>query len=380
MAHIDFYAVLQIEKDAPDDEIKKSYRKLAVKLHPDKNPDDPEATKKFQSFMCPELSEAYAVLSDPEKRAAYDRGELDHDEDFDMEDFMSHFSEMFGMDMAHFLFSGPGMGMPFGPGMIFMDDSDEDDRPGFRRGGRKKGKGKKGKGRGGGSGGGVPQEFFFMPGMGMPPGMGMGVPPGMRGPAGMGEELDEEELRELEEDEILDAFMLENIQENTRDGRLRCGLDGKVLSTENLMRAHFAKEHKPAAMAWFEQLQEAGPGEEEDDEDEEAGQEELEDALLAMMMGMGGMGPAMGIPFGMAPGGPPRRRGPAKGKAKGVPVSSGPAGVKVGRPAGASSRGAGGEEGGEEEGEAGGSAKTRAKNAKRRAKAKAAKAAASPSH
>jgi len=64
----DYYEVLGVERDAPDAEVKKSYRKLAVQFHPDRNPDNPEAEAKFK-----EAAEAYAVLSDPEKRARYDR-------------------------------------------------------------------------------------------------------------------------------------------------------------------------------------------------------------------------------------------------------------------------------------------------------------------
>ena len=64
----DYYEVLGVERTASGDEIKRSYRKLAVKFHPDKNPDDPHAEEKFK-----ELGEAYDVLMDAEKRAAYDR-------------------------------------------------------------------------------------------------------------------------------------------------------------------------------------------------------------------------------------------------------------------------------------------------------------------
>ena len=64
----DYYEVLSISRSATDEEIKRSYRKLAVKYHPDKNPDDPHAEEKFK-----ELGEAYDVLNDPDKRAAYDR-------------------------------------------------------------------------------------------------------------------------------------------------------------------------------------------------------------------------------------------------------------------------------------------------------------------
>jgi len=68
MAKEDYYKLLGVGRDASSDEIKKAYRKMAVKWHPDKNPDNPEAEAKFK-----EISEAYEVLKDPEKKAAYDR-------------------------------------------------------------------------------------------------------------------------------------------------------------------------------------------------------------------------------------------------------------------------------------------------------------------
>lgn len=68
MAKKDYYEVLGVSKSASDDEIKKAYRKLAVKYHPDKNPGDKEAEEKFK-----EISEAHEVLSDKQKRARYDQ-------------------------------------------------------------------------------------------------------------------------------------------------------------------------------------------------------------------------------------------------------------------------------------------------------------------
>jgi molecular chaperone DnaJ len=94
----DYYEILGVAKNASGDEIKKAYRKVAIKFHPDKNPDDPTAEDKFK-----EAAEAYEVLSDEQKRARYDRfghqgvgGAAGNGGGPSMEDIFSQFGDIFG--------------------------------------------------------------------------------------------------------------------------------------------------------------------------------------------------------------------------------------------------------------------------------------------
>ena len=90
----DYYEILGVVKTAPGEEIKKAYRKVAIKYHPDKNPDDPTAEDKFK-----EAAEAYEVLSDPDKRARYDRfghQGMGGGGAQNMEDIFSQFGDIFG--------------------------------------------------------------------------------------------------------------------------------------------------------------------------------------------------------------------------------------------------------------------------------------------
>ncbi len=113
MGKRDYYEILGVTKSASPEEIKKAYRKIAIKYHPDKNPDDPTAEDKFK-----EAAEAYEVLSNPEKKQRYDRfghqgmnGGGFGGGGMNMEDIFSQFGDIFGGGGSPFeSFFGGGSG------------------------------------------------------------------------------------------------------------------------------------------------------------------------------------------------------------------------------------------------------------------------------
>jgi len=104
MSKRDYYDVLGVERGAAEGDLKKAYRRLAMKFHPDRNPDDPDAEEKFK-----EASEAYEILTDPERREAYDRfghaGVDPNQGGFGGSGFEGNFGDIFG-DVFGDIFGG----------------------------------------------------------------------------------------------------------------------------------------------------------------------------------------------------------------------------------------------------------------------------------
>ncbi|MFH1553209.1 MAG: DnaJ domain-containing protein [Candidatus Omnitrophota bacterium] len=109
MARDDYYFILGVKEDASEEAIKKAYRKLALKYHPDKNPEGKKAEEEFKK-----ISEAYYALGDPKRRKEYDNlrrrgaytGDFSSDQGFDVSDFLRHFA---------------GGGGGFASGSVFSD-------------------------------------------------------------------------------------------------------------------------------------------------------------------------------------------------------------------------------------------------------------------
>ena len=116
MAYIDYYKILGVDKSASQDDIKKAFRKLARKYHPDLNPNDPSAKDKFQ-----EINEANEVLSDPEKRKKYDEyGEhWKHADEFEAQKRAQQQAGGFGG------FGGAGQGFSDGNGTYWYSSDGE---------------------------------------------------------------------------------------------------------------------------------------------------------------------------------------------------------------------------------------------------------------
>jgi molecular chaperone DnaJ len=111
MAKRDYYEILGVDRSASAEELKKAYRKMAIKHHPDKNPDDPSSEDKFK-----EAAEAYEVLSNPEKRKRYDQfghqgvngGGGFSGGGMSMDDIFSQFGDVFGGSAFEGFFGGGG--------------------------------------------------------------------------------------------------------------------------------------------------------------------------------------------------------------------------------------------------------------------------------
>lgn len=104
--NFDLYEELEITKESTPEQIKKAYKKLAMKWHPDKNSGNDAATEKFQR-----ISHAYSILSDPKKKSYYDKyGTIDED-NFNFDEFMKNFKFDFNFDVFGDNMFGGGFNM-----------------------------------------------------------------------------------------------------------------------------------------------------------------------------------------------------------------------------------------------------------------------------
>ena len=114
----DYYETLGVQKNASDNDIKRAYRKVAMKYHPDKNPGDSKSEEKFK-----EAAEAYSILSDSNKRAQYDQfghagvnqGDFSGFSNMNMNDIFDHFGDIFSSSGFGDIFGGGSRQRRYGP-------------------------------------------------------------------------------------------------------------------------------------------------------------------------------------------------------------------------------------------------------------------------
>lgn len=133
MDFVDYYSILAVPKTASEDDIKKAYRKLARKLHPDLNPNDAEANKKFQ-----QINEANEILSDPDKRKKYDQYGKDwqHAEQFEQARQQQQRQSSASGDAKEYNFSDGFGGADFSDFLSSMFGAEDDPRTGNPKRGR----------------------------------------------------------------------------------------------------------------------------------------------------------------------------------------------------------------------------------------------------
>ncbi|CDW84534.1 chaperone protein [Stylonychia lemnae] len=224
---IDFYGLLELEKSATTEQIKSSYKKLALRWHPDKNNNSEESNEKFKL-----ISEAYSVLSNPQRRKHYDRFGTVEESTADDDDFFQHFSMFMGGGKS----SGDDFFDHFDEFTTFLESDTKFMRKMFRDVGkdvRVKGKRRK---QGGGGGSRLKDDMGM--GFGMSMGMGMGMPddiddmlsffmmPGLMGMpmGGMGKKNNKKKKAKKEEED--DGWNTEEEEIDDEDGVIKEKKDG----------------------------------------------------------------------------------------------------------------------------------------------------------